>query len=53
MNILFVTWDGPQVSYLEGLFLPIFKALKSAGIHVHVLQFTWAEQAKIEHSRIA
>lgn len=53
MNILFVTWDGPQVSYLEGLFLPIFKVLKSAGIHVHVLQFTWAEQAKIEHSRIA
>ena len=22
MKILFVTWDGPQVSYLESLFLP-------------------------------
>ena len=53
MNILFVTWDGPQVSYLEGLFLPIFKMLKSSGIHVHVLQFTWGEQEKIERSRIA
>ena len=53
MNILFITWDGPQVSYLEGLFIPIFKTLKPAGIHVHVLQFTWGNPKKVERSRIA
>ena len=53
MNVLFITWDGPQVSYLEGLFLPIFKALESADIYVHILQFTWGDQEKIESSRIA
>ena len=40
-RVLFVTWDGPQVSYLEGLFLPIFKALAERGYLFHVLQFTW------------
>ena len=53
MNILFVTWDGPQVSYLEGLFLPIFQALKSQGINFHILQFTWGDDASIEARRIA
>ena len=53
MNVLFITWDGPQVSYLEGLFLPIFKALKSSDVNFHVLQFTWGDQEKIESSRIA
>lgn len=53
MNILFVTWDGPQVSYLEGLFLPIFQALKSQGINFHILQFTWGDDASIEVRRIA
>ena len=53
MNILFVTWDGPQVSYLEGLFLPIFQALKSQGVNFHILQFTWGDDASIEARRIA
>lgn len=53
MNILFVTWDGPQVSYLEGLFLPIFQALQSEGIHFHILQFTWGNNESIEARRIA
>ncbi len=22
-NLLFITWDGPQTSYMEGLFMPI------------------------------
>lgn len=47
MNVLFVTWDGPQVSYLEGLFLPIFKKLQGRGIHFHVLQFTWGARERI------
>lgn len=42
MNVLFVTWDGPQSTYLEGLFLPIFKKLKEAGYNFCILQFTWA-----------
>jgi hypothetical protein len=41
-NCLFITWDGPQTSYLEGLFLPIFKGLGEHGHRIHVLQFTWA-----------
>lgn len=53
MNILFVTWDGPQVSYLEGLFLPIFEALQSKGMHFHILQFTWGDAASIEDRRVA
>ena len=41
-NVLFVTWDGPQVSYLESLFLPIFKRLAERGYAFHIVQFTWA-----------
>lgn len=41
-HCLFITWDGPQTSYLEGLFLPIFKGLAEHGHRIHVLQFTWA-----------
>lgn len=42
MNILFVTWDGPQVTYLEGLFGPILQGLRREGYRIHVVQFTWA-----------
>lgn len=44
MNVLFVTWDGPQVSYLEGLFLPIFRGLADCGFSFHVLQFSWGSK---------
>lgn len=44
---LFITWDGPQVSYLEGLFLTIFEGLAEHGHQFHVLQFTWAERERI------
>ncbi|SEG10018.1 Glycosyltransferase involved in cell wall bisynthesis [Thalassococcus halodurans] len=50
-RILFITWDGPQTSYLEGLFLPIFKALAKHGHHVHVLQFTWANADSTEYAK--
>lgn len=43
MNVLFVTWDGPQVSYMESLFLPIFSRLASFGINFHILQFSWGD----------
>lgn len=42
MNLLFVTWDGPQVTYLEALFGPILQGLAGEGHRVHVVQFTWA-----------
>ncbi len=48
MNILFVTWDGPQVNYLDSLFAPIFEGLQEYGITVHVLQFTWDNQVKTQ-----
>ncbi len=53
MNILFITWDGPESSYLEGLFLPIFSELKSSGINFHVLQFTWDDKERYEDRRKA
>lgn len=45
-NVLFITWDGPQVCYLESLFLPIFKRLAERGYAFHILQFTWAGNAQ-------
>ena len=53
MKVLFVTWDGPQVSYVEGLFLPIFERLHCAGLQFHVLQFTWGDAARVEVTRKA
>jgi glycosyltransferase involved in cell wall biosynthesis len=45
LRILFVTWDGPQVSYLESLFLPIFAGLRQRGAKFDVLQFRWGNEA--------
>jgi glycosyltransferase involved in cell wall biosynthesis len=51
-NLLFITWDGPQTSYMEGLFLPIFqKIAKKQDVKFHVLQFTWADEQKISHPK--
>jgi glycosyltransferase involved in cell wall biosynthesis len=41
-RVLFLTWDGPEQTYLESLFLPIFARLRSAGFSFHVVQMTWA-----------
>ncbi|UFK97098.1 glycosyltransferase [Kaistella faecalis] len=47
-NLLFITWDGPQTSYMEGLFMPIFHEIaQQADYRFHVIQFTWAEEKKI------
>ncbi len=46
-NLLFITWDGPQTSYMEGLFLPIFHAVeKQRNVNFHIIQFTWANSEK-------
>lgn len=48
-KILFVSWDGPQTSYMEGLFMPIFDEItKQYNFEFHILQFTWAKADKIE-----
>lgn len=47
MNVLFVTWDGPEVNYLESLFAPIFARLQQSGMRFHVLQFTWADRTQV------
>lgn len=51
MNVLFVSWDGPQVSYLESLFLPIFKQLHNYGFHFHILQFSWSSAVVTDQRR--
>lgn len=53
MKILFITWDGPQVNYLESLFLPIFKRLTVLGYDFHIIQFTWGSSNKVEATRKA
>jgi len=48
-KLLFITWDGPQTSYMEGLFMPIFNEIaKNSEIGFHVIQFTWANRKKID-----
>ena len=46
-RILFISWDGPHVTYLEGLFLPIFSGLKKYGYDFHILHFSWANESAI------
>lgn len=53
-NLLFITWDGPQTSYMEGLFMPIFQEIAKQGDYqFHVVQFTWADAQKIAHTKAA
>lgn len=47
-RLLFICWDGPQVNYLEGLFLPIFAGLRSS-YQIYILQFSWAGPEKVLH----
>jgi glycosyltransferase involved in cell wall biosynthesis len=53
LKILFVTWDGPQVHYVESLFLPIFAALRGDGYEFDILQFRWGSAAEEEAVRSA
>lgn len=47
-NVLFITWDGPQTSYMEGLFMPILSQVQLQSEYVfHVIQFTWGTAEKI------
>lgn len=53
-SVLFITWDGPQTSYLEGLFFPIFGEIaKREEYEFHVIQFTWADRQAIERIEAA
>ena len=53
-NLLFITWDGPQTSYMEGLFMPIFQEIaKTSDVKFHVLQFTWADENKIAQTKMS
>lgn len=47
-NILFISWDGPQTSYMEGLFMPIFSEIqKQSNSIFHIVHFTWASSNKL------
>ncbi len=46
-KLLFLTWDGPETSYMEGLFIPIFQKIsKEIEMEFHIIQFTWADKNK-------
>lgn len=48
-KVLFITWDGPQTSYMEGLFIPILSQVQSQSEYdFHIIQYTWATPEKIE-----
>lgn len=49
-NLLFITWDGPQTSYMEGLFMPIFSEVhkQNPNWEFHVIQFTWGDEERIQ-----
>lgn len=48
-NILFITWDGPQTSYMEGLFMPILSEIqKKTNYNFHIIQFTWGTTQRIK-----
>lgn len=52
-KLLFITWDGPQTSYMEGLFMPIFQEVKKQDPNweFHVLQFTWGNQERVAQTK--
>lgn len=48
-KILFISWDGPETSYMEGLFLPIFnKVQQESNYRFHVIQFSWSKPPKVQ-----
>ena len=48
-NVLFITWDGPQTSYMEGLFMPILSEVQNkANYTIHVIQFTWGTKERTD-----
>lgn len=47
-----MSWDGPEVTYLENLFAPIFfKLTDSYGYEFHIIQFTSAKKEKIKQRK--
>lgn len=47
-----MTWDGPEVKYLETLFIPIFKELQEKyGYEFHVMQFIWGADEIIQQRK--
>jgi glycosyltransferase involved in cell wall biosynthesis len=47
-NILFISWDGPQTNYMDGLFLPIFNEIQNQSEYIfHIIQFTWKSESQI------
>lgn len=53
-KILFISWDGPQTTYMEGLFMPIFKEIgDKEPVSFHVIQFTWGDKERISQTEVA
>lgn len=53
-KILFISWDGAQTSYAEGLFMPIFSEIQNqSNFEFHYIQFSNARPEKIKLIRQA
>jgi glycosyltransferase involved in cell wall biosynthesis len=53
MRTLFITRDGPGLTYLESLFVPIFQRLGAAGFPFDVIQFRWGPREAEDAARRA
>ena len=53
MRTLFITRDGPGLTYLESLFVPIFQRLGERGFPFDVIQFRWGGAHEEEAARRA
>lgn len=53
MRTLFITRDGPGLTYLESLFVPIFERLGARGFPFDVMQFRWGSASEEEAARRA
>lgn len=53
-RLLFLTWDGPAVPYLETLFAPVFAGVqREVGIQFAVAQFGWGDKGHYEAAKEA
>jgi glycosyltransferase involved in cell wall biosynthesis len=53
VRVLFITWDGPELAYLENLFVPIFAGLRDHGFEFDVLQFSWTDREPAPSAKTA
>jgi UDP-N-acetylglucosamine:LPS N-acetylglucosamine transferase len=48
-KVVFITWEGSQTNYMEGLFMPILSQVQSqSNYKFHIVQFSWGDAKKVQ-----